>query len=207
MASPTSLIEGMYRTVQDRKAELGRLSLVEFDDEEYKILLPLGRKIAREYQGWSARDQQKARTVFLALACEYVRRNKYIDDNKFWLDFEEELSLGRQHYALISEELLWQTYEEESIEQKWSSGNIRRLFVESLISEVNASETTRQEILDFFLWYYRNYSVGEVTAKLIHSYGVERGKQLSLGVERGKQLSLPKKALAALNKDCQVLAR
>lgn len=196
MATPASLIEEIYKMIQDRKAELGRLSLVEFDEEEYKSLLSMGREIVREYQRWPAWKQQKARVIFLALACEYVKRRKYIDDNKFWDDFEAELDIGKQHYALISEELLWKTYEEESIEQKWSSGGIRREFVRSLISEFHTSEAKRQEVLDFFLWYYQNHLTAEVTLDLIRSYETESRRQFPL----------PQKALAALNKDCQILA-
>jgi hypothetical protein len=197
MATLFPLLEEIHKIVQLRKTELGRLSLVEFDEEEYRTLLSLGREIVQEYQRWPGRKQQKARIIFLALACEYVRRNKYIDDNRFWDGFEAALGIGKQYYALISEELLWRAYEEESIEQKWSSGGLRREFVESLLLEVHASETGRQEVLDFFVWYYQVHSTDEVTIDLLRLYETERGRRLSF----------PEKALPVLNKDCQTLAQ
>src|SRR5262249_3473554 len=150
--------------------------------------LSLGREIVQEYQRWPEWKKQKARVIFLALACEYVRRNKYIDDNKFWDGFEAELGIGKQYYTLISEELFWKTYEEEGVEQKWSSGGIRREFVESLISDVHISEIRRQEVLDFFVWCYQNHSTGEITIDLLRSYETERRRRLLL----------PEKALPAL---------
>ncbi len=196
MRSFTRYIEDAYREIRSRQAEAGKLSFVEFENEEYNILLSIAKEIVHCFNNWPTWKREKARVVFLTFACEYVKRNKYIDDIKFWAGFEEELGIGNEYYSLIAEELLWETYADEKIEQKWSSGNRRRLFVWSLISEVNASEATRQELLNFFIWYYRNVTIGDITNKLINLYEASSKRQLGL----------PEKAIAALSKDCQILS-
>jgi len=45
MTFSASIIEAVYKEIQDRKAELGRLSLIEFDEEEYRTLLSRAREI------------------------------------------------------------------------------------------------------------------------------------------------------------------
>jgi len=195
MAFSASIIEAVYKEIQDRKAELGRLSLIEFDEEEYRTLLSQAREIVPHYESWPDWKQQRARVVFLAFACEYLRRNKYINDNKFWENFEDELSIsGRKYYKLITEELLWRTYHEEGIELKYRS-NDAQLYVESLVSEVHTSQTTREEVIDFFRWYYQHDAGSEVTRELIQLY------------EKTRPFYISEKSISALNKDCQALAR
>src|SRR5258708_15220937 len=194
MAFSASIIEAVYKEIQDRKAELGRLSLIEFDEEEYRTLLSRAREIIPHYESWPDWKQQRARVVFLAFACEYLRRNKYINDNKFWDDFEDALRIrGRKYYKFITEELLWRTYHEEGIELKYRSNNAQ-LYVESLVSEVHTSQTTREKVIDFFRWYYQHYAGSEVTRELIQLY------------EKKGSFYISEKAIPALNQDCQTLA-
>src|SRR5713101_1280948 len=196
MAFSAPSIESIYHEINLRKNDLGRLSLVEFDDEEYETLCHVGQMIIRDYEGWVESKQKKARVVFLGFACEYVRRTKYAsDDDKFWDDFEKSLHIDKMQYrALISEKLLLQSYAEEGIEQRRCNFNL--LIVGSLSLEVEASRASREELIAFFCWYYQSYTDSEVTPQLIREY--EEKTQ--------KPLDIFKKAIPHLNKDCQALA-
>ncbi len=196
MAFSEPLIELIYHEIKLRQNDLGRLSLVEFEDEEYGILRRVGQMIIREYESGSQSKQKEARTVFLAFACEYVRRYKYINDNKFWNDFEHELDLGSRWNPWLIREVLWQAFEEEGIEQRRRS-DMDRLIIESLVSEVHSSDAARTELLTFFCWYYQNHTDIVVTPQLIQKYN-ETEK---------KSLHIPEKAISRLNEDCQTLTK
>src|SRR6266567_196953 len=108
MRSFTRYIEDAYREIRSRQAEAGKLSFVEFENEEYNILLSIAKEIVHCFNNWPTWKREKARVVFLTFACESVKRNKYIDDIRFWAGFEEELGIGNEYYSLIAEELLWE---------------------------------------------------------------------------------------------------
>jgi hypothetical protein len=200
MTFQDSTLEGVYDELRRRQTETGGLSLIEFDDEDYEILLTLAREVVKRYRYWWWDKQRKARVVFLAFACEYVRRkghHEYISDLIFWEKFEATLGIGwMERRTLIADELLWQTYSEEGIEQQW--GNVNRLIVRSLVSEIrDAPKVARRQFIAFFRWYYQNYAGSEVTSELIQAYEAETGSRLNVF----------EKAVPALDRDCQALAR
>jgi len=200
MAFREATIEGIYTEINQRKAEVGELSFVEFYDDEYKSLLHRVKEIIRFYDHYSFRNhKKKARMIFLAFACEYVRREKIIDDNVFWDGFQATLGIGSV-YENQMREMLWKGYEEEDIPQQ--EGNWNRLVVRSLIDKISEARETNKSIREhfskFFLWYYQNHQNGaEVTHKLILRYKIKT------------EINLPitDKRIPALNRECQILAK
>src|SRR4051794_20087285 len=110
MAFADSTFEGVYQAVSIRLGNLGSLALIEFDDEEYEVLRRLAQAIPRSYIWQPEAGQRQARLVFMAYACEYVRRTKLWNDNLFWEGFEKTLELYPGEYRnVISYELLWRS--------------------------------------------------------------------------------------------------
>ena len=89
MAFTNDQLETIYSQIRRLQMDHGRLSLVEFDEAEYKQLHEWARQIVRFYEGWSAGRQEKARLLFLAFAMAFIRRHKYTKDNVFWPYFED----------------------------------------------------------------------------------------------------------------------
>jgi len=190
----TLTIEETYSEIKHRQMDCGRLSFIEFDDDEYECLLSLAREIMNSYEGWDGHKKRKARAIFLAFACEYVRRRKYIRDNVFWDKFIIELDLEEIRYTLIAD-LLWQAYGDEGISKQRGKVNYR-LIVKSLVSEVyDTPEASSRQFVSFFRWYYRNHPELDVTPSLIRKYEAESNEHLAI----------IDKALPTLSRDCQSL--
>ncbi len=194
MAFHGSTIEAISDDIKSRQAYVGRLSLIEFDDGEYEVLIHISREILRRYEGWCASRQKHARTVVLAFGIEYMRREHYVKE-KFWDEFLNTLHTNMAQYELITEGLLWKAYEEEEIPRKTTGKG--REFVLSLHGEVHASTATRKECIEFFCWYYQHSIASRLTPEIIARYETQTGKQLAVH----------EKALSALDKDCQLLTR
>ena len=188
-------LDAIYAEIRRRQSETGRLSLVEFDDAEYDVLQDWACRIAL-----LSRADRRVRTIFLAFACEFVRRTKYTADNIFWSEFEEALMLGEMEQRLfISYDLLWAAYADEGIEQQYA--RINRRIVGSLVDEVQSSQTrlaqARSHFVEFFRWYYHHTLDGSVTTEVLAAYRQETGIRLPV----------LDKVLPALTRDCQALAR
>ncbi len=187
-------LEAIYAEIRRRQAEIGRLSLVEFDDAEYATLLSWTRRIVQ----WGRTDRY-ARTVFLAFACEFVRRTKYIADNVFWPEFEETLGLWVMEKRFLMMDILWTAYQEEGIKLAYD-GRGRRV-VGTLIEEVRQAHAwlyqARSQFVEFFQWYYCYSPDEEITPELLAAYREQTGTRL---------LVLDK-VLPALTRDCRALAR
>lgn len=194
MAFQGQSIEDIYEDIKNRQTWVGLLSLINFDDEEYDVLLRTSCEIVRRYESWRNNKQHQARKVFLAFAIEYTRRKQYVQD-KFWDEFLMTLQTGMYTYSLITEQLLWKTYHEEGI-ACITSGKGRE-FVLSLYEEVKASKTTSKECMEFFLWYYQKAKNSRITPTIITRYQTQRGQSLAIH----------EKAIDALDKDCQVLTK
>ena len=194
MAFQGQSIEDIYEDIKNRQTWVGRLSLINFDDEEYGVLLRTSCDIVHRYESWKNNKQHQARKVFLAFAIEYTRRKQYVQD-KFWDEFLMTLQTGMYTYSLITEQLLWKTYHEEGI-ACITSGKGRE-FVLSLYEEVKASKTTSKECMEFFLWYYQKAKNSRITPTIITRYQTQRGQSLAIH----------EKAIDALDKDCQVLTK
>jgi hypothetical protein len=194
-----SVLEAVYCDIQTRKEQLGSLSLVEFDDAEYQVLLEWTREIIQNYERWMAWKQEKARPVFLAFVFEYLRHTHYVDDNRFWDEFEDTVGIGRNEHRNLMYEIFELAFDQENIKLEQKQ---RRLFVRTLFKEVKDAKSTRQDCIDFFCWYYQQYwptkkpSEAVVTVQLLQRYADQ---------ER-KALSIEPKAIPTLSEDCQTLA-
>jgi hypothetical protein len=185
----------LYQEIKERQESIARLPLVEFDDEEYEQLRSWAKCILQNYNSFSSTTKQQARVIFLAFACEYVRRKKPTDDNVFWDDFHKELGLIEKQLNLCYE-LLWTVYKEEGIEQQQGTQN--RLIVRSLLHEVHTSETTIKSCMAFFCWFYQIYEGDQqqVTQSLIESYN---------RYTYDNKLFIHSKAIPRLNQEVQFL--
>src|SRR5258708_13132007 len=187
-----STIEDLCNEVRQRQSWVGRLSLVEFDDEEFGVLTRISREIVRYYENWRQSKRQAARTVFLAFSVEYVRRTPYVWD-KFWDEFKNTLLVDQSKYKLITEDILWRVYEEEGINRKIVGGD--RQFVASLLEEVNICNAICKASIEFYVWYYKIGIESRVTYDVIQVYEAKTGKKLDIH----------DKAIETLNRDCQQL--
>jgi hypothetical protein len=188
----SALIE-IHKDLCERQKIVGHLSRIEFDDDEYKVLLRWGQEIVHHYERWPGMRQGQARIVFLAFVCEYVRRNKPVDDNVFWDDFFKTLGLESKSYQFISYELLWEGYAEIGIERRYGPKN--KKIVESLLSTVKASDADRTACIDFFCWYYYHHSEQVVTSLLLQEYEAQTAQSLHIH----------EKSIPLLNQDFQIL--
>lgn len=175
MTFPKTNLYGVYKTLEKRKGELGGIELIEFDDEEYKTLLRLGRKIVN--QGISTKQN---RLIFLALAIAHVRRYNLTTEDAFWNKFEQALGLAENENRLfITEDLLWKAYSDESIEKK--RGEQTRRFVGTLLRiALEDSRLHRHQLLSFFEWYYETGPDRTIDEDLVRQYEQEKDTELHL---------------------------
>lgn len=195
MAFSSQGLRAIYQELRKRQRDAERFSLLEFDDAEYTILLDSARRIIQEL-----RSSRYARTVFLAFACEFVRRTKYTGDNIFWSEFERTLGLKpMEKRGWITDQLLWPAYKDVGIPQK--RGRKNRRIVGSLVSEVQRSakwlRQARSKFINFFKWYYRHYPDEEISQQLIAHYQKETRDSLYV----------PDKILSTFARDCRTLAK
>lgn len=200
MAFESTDPEAVYAEIRRRQAEVGRLSLVKFDDAEYATLLDWARRIVRQYGSWWQSERwQQARVAFLAFTMAFVRRNKYTDDNVFWPDFEKALDLGTMEKRFpMMDDLLWPAYREEGLELT-HDGRGRRIVgtLEDEMRQARAWVTqARRQFVEFFQWYYRHCPDAEITPELLAAYREKTGTRLQA----------LDKVLPALTRDCQALA-
>jgi len=194
-------LDAIYDEIRRRESNVGRLSLVTFDDEEYDTLLKRARTIVRiPTDCWSSNRQRRARLILLAFTMAFVRRNKYTYDHVFWPDFEDVLGLHRmENRSLIVDDLLWPAYEDEGIKRSWDDRG--RRIVGTLVDEMSQARIwvtqARGQFVNFFRWYYRHCPGEEVTPTLLAEYHQETGRRIRV----------LDKVLPALTSDCQELAR
>jgi hypothetical protein len=194
-------LEAICKEIRQMRLNAGRLSLVEFNDAEYDVLLDGARRIARRrtYR-WSLKKRKCARLTFLAFTMAFVRRNKYTADNVFWPDFEAVLRLDTmEHRYRIMDDLLWPAYGEEGIER--SRDDRGRRIVGTLVDEMSEARTwvtqARKKFIEFFQWYYQQHPDEKVSPKMLDEY-----RQAT-----GKRIQVFKKVLPTLTQDCQALTR
>jgi hypothetical protein len=201
MAFQDTDLNAIYAEIRRRQSEAGRLSLVEFDDAEYDILLDWARRIVRGHViWWSYEKRRHTRVIFLAFTMAFVRRNKYTADHVFWPDFEDVLGLSTMERRLsIMDDLLWPAYADEDIER--GRDDRGRRIVGSLVDEMSQARTwvtqARGQFVAFFRWYYRHHPGEEVSSNMLVEYRRETGRRISV----------LDKVLPALSRDCQALAR
>jgi hypothetical protein len=181
---------GVYQTLRERKEEVGGIELLEFDKEEYKTLLRLGRQIVD-----SEINTKENRLVFLALAIAHARRYNLTTENAFWDKFEEVLELREnEKRSFITEHLLWTAYSEEGIQRKRTEQT--RRFVGTLLRvALKNSRLRRNQLLDFFEWYYETGPERAIDNDLVRKY--ER--------DRDTELRLFRSSLQGLQRHCNLL--
>jgi hypothetical protein len=188
-------LSSIYQEICDRRAYLGRFTNVEYDEEEYSQLRYWGNQTIKYYNQFGEKTKKEARALFLAFACEYIRRNKLTEDTVFWDGFSSEITNFDGAAYNLALGLLWNSYEENDVRQLWGSQN--RLIVKSLVSEVQASEVDTETCIDFFCWYYHHVSPGEITDLVLKQYE-DSSKRV---------LQIHPKALPRFHRDCQLLSR
>lgn len=175
----------------------GKLSLIEFDQDEYEALSEAARAVVTypQHWYWSETRLHEARLIFLAFALEHVRHNTYLSDSAFWQEFEHSLGLaGMEGRRLIMNDLLWPSFEEFEVEKR--TGIKNRLIVRSLMDEAVAQKLSHSQFEDFFVWYFRTCPISSVTLETLGQY--ERAG--------GKKLTILRQALQALDEDCRMLS-
>lgn len=190
MTFPSQSPQVVYEELLERKRKAGGVEYLEFDNEEYRTLLRLGKRIVRKEL-----SSKKHRLLFLALAIAHVRRYNLTTESGFWDKFED--ALGRDDkYGFITEELLWRGFKEEGIERE--HGEQYRLFVKTLIRvALDDSRLYRDELLGFFEWFYETRPGEEVDKGLVQEYEEQQGTDLKIH----------ESSLQALQRHCHVLQK